>query len=73
MIAHCEDLVRAKGHDQIGIAVGVHSAYGPAQRLYARLGYMPDGLGATYDRTPVEFAAFKPVDDQLCLMLVKDL
>lgn len=73
LIACCEDMVRAKGHDQIGIAVSVHGSYGPAQRLYFKLGYEPDGTGVTYDRAPVDFAAFKPVDDQLCLMLIKDL
>ena len=28
-----------------GIGVGMTPDYGPAQRLYAKLGYMPDGLG----------------------------
>lgn len=73
IIEYCEAQARKAGKDQIGIAVGVHSSYGPAQRLYAKLGYMPDGLGATYDRAPVDFASLKPVDDQLCMMLVKDL
>lgn len=73
IIRYCEDLARAKGRDQMGIAVSVHSSYGPAQRLYFKLGYEPDGLGVTYDRGPVEFASLKPVDDQLCLMLVKGL
>ncbi|MCD8519936.1 MAG: GNAT family N-acetyltransferase [Alphaproteobacteria bacterium] len=73
LITHCEELARAKGRTQMGIAVSVHSSFGPAQRLYFKLGYVPDGMGATYDRAAIDFAAFKPVDDQLCLMLVKDL
>ena len=27
-----------------GITVGLFDAYGPAQRLYARKGYVPDGV-----------------------------
>lgn len=73
LIGHCEDLARRSGKTQMGIAVSVHGSFGPAQRLYFKLGYAPDGTGVTYDRSPVDFAAFKPVDDQLCMMLVKDL
>lgn len=73
LIAHCEDLARQKGHKEIGISVGVHESYGPAQRLYFKLGYGPDGAGATYDRQPVAFGDSRPVDDDLCLMLLKDL
>lgn len=73
IIKHCEDLARARGKTHMGISVSVHGSFGPAQRLYFKLGYEPDGMGVTYDRAPVDFAAFKPVDDQLCLMLVKDL
>ncbi len=73
LLDHCEALARAQGHTQIGIGVGLHASYGPAQILYARRGYIPDGLGATYDRTPVPFAALRPMDDDLCLMLIKPL
>lgn len=73
IIRHCEDLARVRGKTQMGLAVSVHGRFGPAQRLYFKLGYEPDGTGVTYDRAPVDFAAFKPVDDQLCLMLVKDI
>lgn len=73
MIAYCEELARKKGKDMMGIAFGLHSSYGAAQRLYVRLGYVPDGEGATYDRKQIAFGDFKPLDDDLCLMLVKDL
>lgn len=73
LISHCEDLARAKGHSEIGISVGVHESYGPAQRLYFKLGYQPDGAGVTYDRRAVAFGDTRPVDDDLCLMLLKDL
>lgn len=73
LIGHCEALAREAGKTEMGIAVSVHGSFGPAQRLYFKLGYAPDGTGVTYDRAPVDFAAFKPVDDQLCMMLVKEL
>lgn len=72
-IAHCESLAKQKGYTQMGIAFGLNSFYGAAQRLYIKLGYIPDGEGATYDRKHVAFGDFKPLDDDLCLMLVKDL
>lgn len=73
IIAACEERARDAGKGQMGIAVSVHGAYGPAQRLYVSLGYVPDGYGVSYDRHAVDFAAMRPIDDQLCLMMVKDL
>lgn len=73
IIEWCEDKARKKGKDMMGIGFGLHSSYGPAQRLYVRLGYVPDGEGANYDRKQIAFGDFKPVDDDLCLMLIKDL
>jgi GNAT superfamily N-acetyltransferase len=73
LIGYCEDQARARGCTQMGISVGLHSAFGAAQRLYVRLGYMPDGFGVTYDRETVGAGEVRPVDDNLCLMLVKAL
>lgn len=73
MIAHCENLARDKGMDYMGIAVSMHSSYGPAQILYTSLGYIPDGQGATYDRQLLAFGEFRPIDDDLCLMMLKNL
>ncbi len=73
IIAHCEGLARQKKLDYMGIGVGVHSAYGPPQKLYIGLGYVPDGYGVTYDRQQVAFGEFRPVDDELCLMMIKKL
>jgi GNAT superfamily N-acetyltransferase len=73
LINYCENLVRTRGHEQIGIGVGLLSDYGPAQRLYASMGYIPDGCGVTYDRQPVMHSEIRPFDDDLCLMMVKDL
>ena len=71
LICHCENLARAKGCAHVGIAVGLDSGYGAAQRLYVKMGYMPDGNGITYDREPVRRGELRPVDDDLCLTMVK--
>ena len=73
MIAFCENKARDKGHEIMGISVGLHGGFGAAQILYAKLGYIPDGQGITYDRKMVSSGEFKPVDDNLCLMMVKSL
>jgi len=70
LIEYCESICTA---DMIGISVPVSPQFGPAQRLYNKLGYQPDGNGVTYDREPVVNDSTVKVDDQLCLMLIKDL
>ena len=73
IILHCEELARRKDRGQMGISFGLHPGFGAAQKLYVKLGYIPDGFGVTYDRKVVMEGEFKPVDDQLCLMMVKNL
>ncbi len=36
-----------------GIGVGLYAAYGPAQRLYVKRGYVPDGAGVVRENEPV--------------------
>lgn len=45
IIRGAEELARARGHLEIGIGFGLTPDYGAAQRLYVRLGYVPDGRG----------------------------
>lgn len=73
MIRYCEDRARAKGLKQMGIGVGLDFSFGPAQILYIKRGYVPDGNGITYDRKQIAPGEFRPLDDQMCLMMVKDL
>lgn len=73
LVKACEELVRSRGHSELGLGVGLDRRYGQAQRLYARMGYQPDGYGITYDREPVTAGEVRAVDDNLCLMLVKAL
>ena len=68
LITHCENQVTG---DMVGISVPVSSNFGTAQRLYYKLGYMPDGNGVTYDRAPCGHNDRVKLDDDLCLMMVK--
>jgi hypothetical protein len=36
-----------------GLCVGIFKEYGPAQRLYARRGFVPDGHGVCRAHTPL--------------------
>jgi GNAT superfamily N-acetyltransferase len=73
LIEHCEETARAKGCTQMGIGVGLNPGFGAAQRLYVKMGYIPDGNGVNYDRQPVGNGEMRPLDDYLCLMMVKEL
>ena len=58
---------------QAGITVGLFDAYGPAQRLYAKRGYLPDGRGACQGQRPLKQGELVTVDHDLILWLTKDL
>lgn len=73
LVEKCEAQAIDDHFDMIGIGVGLHSGFGSAQRLYARLGYIPDGTGVTYDRKQVAGGEFRPIDDNLSLMMLKNL
>ena len=55
-----------------GIGFGLYADYGPAQRMYIRRGYIPDGLGISYKGKQVEPGTEVPVDDDLVLYLIKE-
>ncbi len=67
------EMLAAKHHDAIGIGVALHRDYGPAQRLYIKLGFIPDGRGVAYDARTLEPMKAVPVDDRLTLYLTKSL
>lgn len=46
LIQSAEEIARARGHLEIGIGFGLEPENSAAQRLYLRLGYVPDGRGA---------------------------
>lgn len=73
LIRYIEDAAHKMGFEQIGIGVGLYADYGPAQRLYFHLEYVPDGYGVTYQYRPVVPGESYPLDDELILWLKKDL
>ena len=58
---------------KVTLGVGLHSGYGPAQRLYIKRGYIPDGTGVWYRNKPLEMGASCQNDNDLVLYLSKDL
>ena len=58
---------------QVGIGFGLYSDYGPAQRMYVKRGYVPDGKGVAYHGRTAKPGQEVTVDDSLVLFLVKDL
>ncbi|WP_068466649.1 GNAT family N-acetyltransferase [Candidatus Protochlamydia phocaeensis] len=73
LINWLEALAKEKGYKEIGIGVGLYADYGAAQRLYVRLGYLPDGHGITYKYQSTVPGEPYPLDDDLILWLKKDL
>jgi len=59
------------GH--VAIGGGLHPGYNAPQRLYVLRGYVPDGLGVTYDDRYVEEGEAVRFDDLLVLHLIKRL
>jgi GNAT superfamily N-acetyltransferase len=56
-----------------GITVGIFDEYGPAQRLYAQRGYIPDGRGLCKGHRPLRQGEACTLDHDLILWLTKDL
>ena len=56
-----------------GLVVGITDDYGPAQRLYVKRGYVPDGRGVCREFTPLKNGDIVTVDHDLLLWLVKDV
>lgn len=73
LMHEAESYVRDKGLGVIGLGVGLSSFYGPAQCLYASLGYRPDGNGLIYDGETIPQGKMVTNDDDLCLMMIKEL
>lgn len=63
----------AKLADTVFLAVGVHSGYGAAQRIYVKRGYLPDGSGVWYQGKQLEQYAPCVNDDDLLLFMSKTL
>lgn len=67
-----ESWVAARAHI-VGITVGLFDTYGPAQRLYAQRGYVPDGRGVCHRHRPLVWGETVRMDHDLILWLTKQL
>lgn len=70
------DVVESEAHkfsNMVYLAVGVHSGYGTAQRMYIKRGYIPDGSGVWYQGKILEQYAECRNDDDLLLFFSKAL
>lgn len=65
--------IAKKYSNRVYLDVCLNSEYGPAQRLYVKRGYVPDGKGAYYEEKVCEINAICKNDDELTLCLVKEL
>jgi GNAT superfamily N-acetyltransferase len=57
--------------DRVGLGVGLYPDYGSAQRIYVKRGYIPDGMGVTYNYRRVLPGEMIKLDDDLVLWFVK--
>ena len=62
-----------RGITTLGITVGLFDEYGPAQRMYARRGYIPDGRGACLSHRPLSEGTQVRLDHDVMLWLTKEL
>lgn len=67
-----ENLAKDKS-EYVSLSVGLHSGYGPAQRMYVKRGYIPDGTGVWYYGKQLEPYSKCENDDELTLYFLKSL
>jgi GNAT superfamily N-acetyltransferase len=62
-----------RGITTLGITVGLFDEYGPAQRMYGRRGYIPDGRGACQGQRPLSGGTQVRLDHDVIIWLTKEL
>ena len=72
LLAQAEDQI-AQRSPVAGLCVGIFDAYGRAQRLYAKRGFIPDGRGVCHGHTPLNEGATVTIGHDLLLWLTKDV
>lgn len=73
LINACEAMAKERGYTSIGLGVGMTADYGNAQRLYVRLGYVPDGHGLHYKNMPLNYGDQTILDDDLVIYLIRSI
>ncbi len=72
LLAEAERLAATRA-TKLGICVGIFDAYGPAQHLYTKRGYVADGRGLCRRHKPVRQGETVQIDHDLLLWLIKEL
>jgi GNAT superfamily N-acetyltransferase len=72
LMERAEQLIAMRAR-QAGICVGLFDAYGPAQRLYAKRGYVPDGQGACQAQRPLKYGETVTLTHDLIIWMIKEL
>lgn len=72
LVGEAEKII-ARRSNIAGIGFGLYADYGPAQQMYVRLGYVPDGSGVMRNNRPIKPGESVVVDDKMALYLIKDL
>ena len=73
LMRECEAAAKQRGMAEIGLGVGLLADYGSAQRLYFKLGYVPDGRGLHHNRQIVAYNQSVAADNDLVLYLSKKI
>ncbi len=77
LLLDCAEKEALTKSQTIGIGVGLYAGddggYGPAQRLYVKRGYIPDGKGVTHNYEPTIPGNSYPLDDDLVMWFTKKL
>ena len=72
LMERAERLIATRAR-QAGIVFGLFDAYGPAQRLYVKQGYVPDGRGACQAQRPLKLGEAVTIDHDLIIWMTKEL
>ena len=72
LMDEAEQLIATRAN-KAGITVGLFDAYGSAQRLYAKRGYIPDGRGACKGQAPLTHGETIRMDHDILIWMTKDL
>jgi GNAT superfamily N-acetyltransferase len=71
LMTEIERLAIARDAPGVGLGVGVTGRFGPAQRLYSKFGYHPDGTGLWVSGRNISNDAAVHLDEAAMLMLAK--
>ena len=73
LLMYVVESIAATYADRVSLAVGMHSGYGSAQRMYIKRGYIPDGSGVWYKGKQLEQYVPCMNDDDLVIFMSKHL